>query len=159
MKGITTTAAEKFGGKKKDEYEELIKEALDIQDKIAGLEEKIKPTSNLIKANSERLEQIKERFREHFGTAQNLSRMITPSGIAEMKVTNNYSVDVEKLPQLEKIFKDNLGSFVTDKISYDVTPEFKKLLADGDYKHAKKIREAVIIKQSCNVKFFPFSKN
>lgn len=162
MKTQKVKATEKFGGaatKPKNKYEALIQEALAIQDTIAGIEKKIKPYTEEIKLQSERLEQIKEEFRKKFGTAENKATMVTDSGTAEMKTANNYSVDAENIPVLEKIFKDNLGNFVTDKITYGITPAFKQLLADGDYPKIDKIRNAVSIKQTCNVKFFPFQKN
>lgn len=99
------------------------------------------------------LDKIKEEVKEYFGENRSESRLVTPAGVAILKVTNSYSVLPEYVPELKKIYKDDFGVFVEEKVRYSPTAALRKLLANGDYKYADTIRQAVEITTAYSVQF------
>ena len=93
------------------------------------------------------------------GEKETLQSIVTAKGSAILTVSNSYSVDNAQIPDLKKLFKDAFPAYIETKesISYKLTPAFKKLLLDADYKHSKLIRNAALIKTSKTVKFEPLA--
>lgn len=103
-----------------------------------------------------KLDAIKAEFLEKFKSATtSVDTIVTPAGAAILKTTNSYKVEPESIPELMRIFKDNISDYVVEKVSYGVTAALRKKLSDADYKHADVIRNAVVITTTQSVEFKP----
>ena len=137
------TAAARYSRKESEEkyLENRIAEALSLDAKIKELRAK--------------LDAIKAEFLESFKSPASVDTIVTPAGAAVLKTTNSYRVEPEAIPDLMRIFKENIGDYVTEKVTYGVTAALRKKLSDADYKHADIIRNAVIITTTQTVEFKP----
>jgi hypothetical protein len=99
------------------------------------------------------LEEIKQFFMNEIPAEGTTAQLATPSGVAVKKIVCSYSVRTEAIAILKKLFGEQFGEYVNEKLSYGATAKLRKLLADADYKHSKKIRDAVTITESYSVTF------
>lgn len=122
----------------------------------AALESKIARAielSELMKSLKGELDILKTDFLEIFGEGKSEKRIATAAGTVVLKETNSYSVEPEHVKDLKKIFKDDYAAYVTEKTTYGATAALKAKLSDGDYKHSKLIREAVVITTRNSIEF------
>jgi hypothetical protein len=140
----TETAAVKYSRKESEEkyIAAKIAEALTLDEQIKKMKAK--------------LDLIKEEFLERFKKSDtSVDTIVAPTGAAILKTTNSYKVEPEYIPDLMKIFKDNIGDYVVEKVSYGVTAALRRKLSDADYKYADVIRKAVVITTTQSVEFKP----
>lgn len=142
MKAQKQTAKEKFASAEQKDmtyWSMKIRKAIDLEDEIKELKQE--------------LDRIKEDIRTYFGEHKSENRLVTPAGAAILKITNSYSIKPDSIPELKKIYGESYPAFVNEKISHSPTAALRKLLADGDYKYADIIRNAVEITTSYSVQF------
>ncbi len=137
MKAKKQSAAEKY--QPRDYWTDRIRKAIALDEEIKELKAE--------------LDEIKEEVKGYFGEHKSESRLVTPAGAAILKVANSYSVLPEWVPELKKIYKDDFGVFVEEKVKWSPTTALRRLLADADYKYADVIREAVEITTTYSVQF------
>lgn len=141
MKSTTQTAATKLANESiNSKIERQITRALELKAQIDQL--------------SAEYDAIKVWFKDEvFPSGKYESRLVTGAGAAILKETNNYSIEPTNIPQFKKIFGEIYGDMVTEKVTYSPSAALRKKLPDGDYKHAKFIREAITIKTRYAVEF------
>lgn len=142
MKAKKTKATAKFEAEKSNEN------AI-IEGKIARAIE----LSEAMKSLKSELEDLKSEFLGIFGEGRSEKRIVTSAGAVVLKETNSYSVEAEWVPDLKKVFKGDFSAYVTEKTTYGATAALRAKLSDGDYKHSKLIREAVVITTRNSVEF------
>ena len=132
---------------KKDEKTtaKLIEDALFIEVQIADLQAKIKELQKQKKP-------IEDLFDSLIKPGE---RIVTDIGTARKDISNSYSVKPERYKELKDLYKRKIAEFVTEKISYGVTPALRKILTDESYEHGDTVRNAVLIEQRTSIKFEP----
>ncbi|HOV92982.1 MAG TPA: hypothetical protein PLC04_07905 [Candidatus Kapabacteria bacterium] len=112
----------------------------------------------LIDDYSAKLDAIKDYWKEKLDNDDTSQKFITAFGAVERRTTHNYSVIPDKYLDLKKLFGDQIGLFVEEKINYGVKPALRELVFDADYKYKEIIRKAVAIKSSTTITFIKPNK-